>query len=127
MYPLLMSPYFRHGSETPWGGNALGQYFGKEVPGEKTGESLEVSALTNRESVVANGPCAGKTFTAMIDKWGKDLTGIEPGEFPLLLKLLDADDMLSVQVHPGDDYAREHEGKYGKSEAWVVLSAAPGA
>lgn len=54
MYPLLMSPYFRHGSETPWGGNALGQYFGKEVPGEKTGESLEVSALTNRESVVAN-------------------------------------------------------------------------
>ena len=127
MYPLLMTPYFRHGSETPWGGNALGAWFGKEVPGEKTGESLEVSALKDRESIVANGPCAGQTFTAMIEKWGKDLTGIEPGEFPLLLKLLDADEMLSVQVHPGDDYAREHEGKYGKSEAWVVLNCAPGA
>ena len=128
LYPLLMAPYFRHGEETPWGGSMLRDAFLKDAPDDRTGESLEVSALPGRESVVRNGAQAGKTFPAMIERWGEALTGPYPGEFPLLLKLLDARDMLSVQVHPGDEYAAAHEnGKLGKTEAWVILSCDEGA
>ena len=127
LYPLKMLPYFRHGEETPWGGRALGDLFGKDIPDDRTGESLEISALPGRESTVANGPLAGMTLTKVIEKWGADLTGGADG-FPLLLKLLDAREMLSVQVHPDDAYAREHEGgKLGKTEAWLVISAQRGA
>ena len=128
LYPLLMAPHFRHGEETPWGGSMLRDAFLKDAPDDRTGESLEVSALPGRESVVRNGVHAGKTFPAMIALWGEALTGRYEGEFPLLLKLLDAREMLSVQVHPGDAYAAANEGgKLGKTEAWVVLSADPGA
>ena len=109
MYPLIMAPYFRHGSETPWGGAMLQELFGKESPDEMTGESLEVSALTGRESMVLNGPQAGRTLDSMIRRWGSDLTGTE-GDFPLLIKLLDAKELLSVQVHPDDAYAGANEG-----------------
>lgn len=125
LYPLLMAPYFRSGEETPWGGNMLRDAFMKDAP-ECTGESLEISALSNRESVVRNGSHAGKTLASMIDLWGEALTGAIDGEFPLLLKLLDAEKTLSVQVHPGDDYAMKNENRLGKSEAWVVLNAEPG-
>ena len=127
LYPLLMAPYFRHGSETPWGGYMLRDAFMKDAPDDVTGESLEISALSGRESVVSNGVHAGKTLPRMIELWGESLTGKIEGEFPLLLKLLDAQDTLSVQVHPGDEYATAHEGKLGKSEAWVILNAEPGA
>ena len=127
IYPLLMAPYFRHGEETPWGGSMLRDVFGKDAPEDRTGESLEVSALPGRESMVRNGLHAGKTFTRMIELWGTALTGAYEGEFPLLLKLLDAREMLSVQVHPDDAYGMAHDGKLGKSEAWVVLNAEPGA
>lgn len=126
-YPLLMAPYFRHGSETPWGGYMLRDAFMKDAPDDVTGESLEISALSGRESVVRNGAHAGKSLSRMIELWGENLTGKIDGEFPLLLKLLDAQEMLSVQVHPGDEYATAHEGKLGKSEAWVILNAEPGA
>ena len=127
VYPLKMKPYFRHGEDTPWGGSALKTLFGKDIPDDRTGEALEVSALPGRESVIENGPLAGLTLTAAIEKWGHDLTGPVEG-FPLLLKLLDARDMLSVQVHPDDEYAGKNEGgKLGKTEAWLVLSAEPGA
>lgn len=127
IYPLLMQPYYRSGEETPWGGSMLRDAFMKDAPVDRTGESLEISALSNRESVVRNGAHAGKTFPRMIELWGEALTGHYEGEFPLLLKLLDAQQMLSVQVHPGDEYSLEHDGKLGKSEAWVVLNAEPGA
>ena len=127
VYPLKMKPYFRHGEDTPWGGSALKTLFGKDILDDRTGEALEVSALPGRESVIENGPLAGLTLTAAIEKWGHDLTGPVEG-FPLLLKLLDARDMLSVQVHPDDEYAGKNEGgKLGKTEAWLVLSAEPGA
>jgi mannose-6-phosphate isomerase len=127
MYPLVMAPFFRHGAETPWGGSMLRDLFLKEAPGDNTGEALEVSALDGRESMVLNGPHAGKTLPAMIRLWGKELVGDVEGEFPLLIKLLDAKELLSVQVHPGDDYAQKNEGKLGKSEAWVVLNCEEGA
>ena len=127
LYPLKMIPYFRHGEETPWGGHALRDYFGKDIPDDRTGESLEISALPGRESVVENGPLTGLTLTKVMEKWGRELTGDAEG-FPLLLKLLDAREMLSVQVHPDDAYANAHEGgKLGKTEAWLVIAAERGA
>lgn len=127
LYPLLMAPFFRHGEQTPWGGHLLGDLLMKDAPEDVTGESLEISALPDHESMVANGPHAGQSLPKMIELWGEALTGPIDGEFPLLLKLLDAQSPLSVQVHPGDAYATEHEGKLGKSEAWIILSAEPGA
>ena len=127
LYPLLMAPSFRHGQETPWGGHNLRDALRKDAPADVTGESLEISALPEHESMVANGQHAGKALTRMIELWGDALTGPTGGEFPLLLKLLDTQTALSVQVHPGDAYAAEHEGKRGKSEAWIILNAEPGA
>lgn len=127
LYPLLMAPSFRHGEETPWGGHMLRDLLMKDAPEDATGESLEISALPGHESMVANGIHAGKPLSRMIELWGEALTGCANGEFPLLLKLLDAQKSLSVQVHPGDAFAAEHEGKRGKTEAWVILNAEPGA
>ncbi len=126
VYPLKMRPYFRHGDETPWGGERLRTLFGKSIPDDRTGESLEISALPGRESVVDNGDMAGRTLSQVAQAWGADLLG-KWQEFPLLLKLLDARDTLSVQVHPDDDYARRVEGKRGKTEAWYILDTQPGA
>ncbi|MFR2458185.1 MAG: type I phosphomannose isomerase catalytic subunit [Christensenellales bacterium] len=126
VYPLKMKPYFRHGSETPWGGGKLRELFNKDIPDDMTGESLEISALPGRESVIVNGELSGKTLTEAADVMGAELLG-EFKEFPLLLKLLDAKERLSVQVHPDDEYAAHVEGKRGKTEAWYILNADPGA
>ena len=126
-YPLIMSPYFRSGQSTPWGGTALKEKYGKNTPDEITGESLEISALPGCESRVLNGVYKGETLRDIFALWGDQLTGKPGKDFPLMLKLLDARRNLSVQVHPDDAYALAHEGKYGKSEAWYILDAEPGA
>ena len=127
VYPLVMKPSFRSGQSTPWGGSALKEKFGKNTPEEITGESLEISALPGHESRVSNGAYRGKSLHEILELWGERLTGKQEKEFPLMLKLLDARQCLSVQVHPDDDYAMDHEGKTGKSEAWYILDAEPGA
>ena len=127
MYPLIMEPSYRCGQSTPWGGSALKEKFGKTTPDDITGESLEISALPGHESRVANGAYRGRTLREIFDLWGAGLTGDCEAEFPLMLKLLDARQPLSVQVHPDDVYAMKHEGKLGKSEAWYILDADPGA
>ena len=127
VYPLIMTPSFRSGESTPWGGSALKEKYGKNTPDEITGESLEISALPGCESLVSNGVYRGKSLHEVFALWGGGLTGKQQEEFPLLLKLLDAQQCLSVQVHPGDSYAMNHEGKTGKSEAWYILDAEPGA
>ncbi len=122
--PILMSPAYRCGDATPWGGEGLRMMFGRDIPDARTGESLEVSALPGLES---RDP-EGRKLTDLIALYGEKLTG--PGftrPFPLLLKLLDAKDRLSVQVHPDDDYAEKTEHTLGKTEAWHILFAAPGA
>ena len=122
--PILMSPAYRCGSATPWGGEGLRMMFGRDIPDAHTGESLEVSAIPGLES---RDP-EGRKLTDLIAEYGERLTG--PGfahPFPLLLKLLDAKNRLSVQVHPNDEYAAKVEGKQGKTEAWHILFAAPGA
>lgn len=121
--PFLLFPAFRHGKATPWGGDRLREQFGKPCP-PTTGESLEMSVIPGLESTNAQG----ETLSALIKAYGADLVGTAcAAPFPLLLKLIDAQDRLSVQVHPDDAYARAHENKLGKTEAWVILSAAPGA
>ena len=122
-----MQPCFRHGAQTPWGGSNLKNLFGKAAPDDEVGESLEVSALEGLESVILNGEFAGKTLKEALDADYEGLTGTDKRPFPLLLKLLDAKSSLSVQVHPDDEYAGRVDGKLGKTEAWMILSAEPGA
>ena len=116
LYPLIMAPCFVGGSNTPWGGTMLRDVFLKDAPDEITGASLEVSALPGQESLVAAGPHAGKPLTRMAELWGRDLTGDIDGEFPLLLKLLDA-----RTSQPVEESATDH------SKGWVILNAEPGA
>ena len=122
--PILMTPAYRCGDATPWGGDGLRRLFGRSIPDGRTGESLEVSAIPGLESRDETGT----PLSALIALYGERLTGkgfCRP--FPLLLKLLDARDALSVQVHPDDAYAARTEGKLGKTEAWHILHAEPGA
>lgn len=124
MLPVRMHPAYRYGDMTPWGGDALRRVFHKRIPDERTGEAMEISAIPGLESVSD----AGETLTRLMERDGKRLVGPDAqGPFPLLLKLLAARDSLSVQVHPGDAYAGRHEGKLGKTEAWVILHAEEGA
>ena len=122
---LPLQPHLR---PTVWGGRRLGERFGKDLPPDAAvGESLEVSALPGAESVVRSGPLAGRGLGDLAEEFGEVLVGGPVrarygGEFPLLIKLIDAADDLSIQVHPGDGYARrEGLGPRGKTEAWYVL------
>lgn len=122
--PILMTPSYRFGAATPWGGDGLRRVFHKDIPDDRTGESLEVSAIPGLESRDETG----RTLTELIGEYGERLTGKGFDKpFPLLLKLLDARDTLSVQVHPDNAYAARVEGKLGKTEAWHILAAQPGA
>ncbi|HHX22154.1 MAG TPA: mannose-6-phosphate isomerase [Clostridiales bacterium] len=122
--PIIMQPAYRYGAMTPWGGTRLGELYGRELPDSRTGESLEVSAISGLNSRDADGT----PLCELINRYGRLLMGTDiKGDFPLLLKLIDAKDQLSVQVHPDDAYANKNEGKAGKTEAWVVLHALPGA
>ena len=125
LLPLKMRPHYRCQPELPWGGNKLKTLFHKDIPNDSTGESLEISAIPGKESRSESG----EELSLLLEAYGEKLKGTDiKGPFPLLLKLLDARDALSVQVHPGDAYAAEHEnGKLGKTEAWVILQADDGA
>jgi mannose-6-phosphate isomerase len=116
--------------ETIWGGRNLERFAGKRLPpGVRIGESWE----TATDSLVVNQPFAGQTLDEVVRQLGRALLGTQPiaivgPRFPLLAKFIDAQDKLSVQVHPDDAYAAQHEGgKLGKTEAWYILYAEPGA
>lgn len=121
-YPLKMQPVFRCGAQTPWGGHLLRDYFGKAIPDDQTGESLEAGVLDNFAPSIENGPLAGKTLREAYEQWGKRLTGVDCDVFPLYVKLLDAREMLSVQVEPN----RSELLGAPKTKAWVVLAAPRG-
>ena len=127
---LPMRPYFR---EMIWGGRRLQEFYGKALPaGKAIGESFEVSACAKRESAVAAGPLADWSLQRLVEEYGDELMGPKVwahcgGIFPLLIKLIDAQADLSVQVHPDDGYAREKGlGACGKMEAWYVLHSEGG-
>ena len=99
---------------------------------EKCGESWELSAVEGQISEVANGFLAGNNLQELIEVYMGDLVGEKVYdrfgiEFPLLIKFIDAEDDLSIQVHPGDELARERHSAYGKTEMWYVVDADPGA
>ncbi|MFT5090564.1 MAG: mannose-6-phosphate isomerase [Planctomycetota bacterium] len=127
---LPLKPYFR---EMVWGGRRLGELFAKSLPtGVGIGESFELSSYAGRESTVAAGPLAGMGLGALVRDYGADLLGAAVcerygGNMPLLIKLLDARQDLSVQVHPDDAYARANGLQdAGKMEAWLVLHSDAG-
>lgn len=127
--PLLLEPRLL---PKLWGGRRLESY-GKALPaGLAIGESWELYDDAKGSARVAAGPAAGLSLRQLCEGWGEDLLGLGHGawarRFPLLIKLIDANQDLSVQVHPDDALALELEGPQalGKSEAWVVLEARPG-
>ena len=123
--PIFLEPAFQ---ERIWGGSKLKQMFSYPIPNDLTGEAWVISAHKNGPSTIKNGLLQGKSF---VQAWlehpllfGKESTD---GHFPLLVKILDANDDLSVQVHPDDEYARKVEDEpYGKTECWYVLDCEEG-
>ena len=127
LYPLKFIPQYK---ERIWGGDNLKKILGKDVPADmaRCGESWEISSVEDSVSEVANGYLAGNTLEELIEVYMGDLVGDSiyekfGVEFPLLIKLIDAQDVLSIQVHPDDEYAERNHYAYGKTEMWYVISA----
>lgn len=121
MYPLKFKPiYF----EKIWGGRGL-EKFKKHLPKGNIGESWELSCHKNGLSIVENGIYKGKTLKEVIEIEGEDLLGknICMENFPILIKFISAEDNLSIQVHPNNEYAKAVEKENGKSELWYILKA----
>jgi len=132
VYPLRFHPILK---PKVWGNRRL-ERFGKLLPdGVQIGESWELAdlpeSIADGRSTVANGPLAGLTLREVIEKRPREIMGTaklsDDGGFPLLIKFLDAEENLSVQVHPDEIYAARHPEAHLKSEAWIVMDADPGA
>lgn len=124
LYPLIFKPSFHY---RIWGGNQL-KRFHPEINQDKIGESWEISTVPNFVSEITNGHLQGKNLNDAIQIYKENLLGKETFrkyglDFPLLIKFLDAQEVLSVQVHPNDEYAQKHYHSFGKSEMWYVLDA----
>lgn len=128
-YPLRFTPHY---FTKIWGGRKIETLLGRELLAQDpVGESWELSDHPHGRSIICNGVDAGKSLHELLQRDGEKLIGrnlkaAEEAEFPLLVKYIDANDKLSVQVHPDDEYARQHEGEPGKTEMWYVLQADPG-
>jgi Phosphomannose isomerase len=127
-YPLKFAPEFK---ERVWGGRAL-ERFGLTPPEGAIGEGWMIADHPNGTTRVVNGPLAGKGLDEIRETFGREWFGTRGfsernGRFPLLVKLLDCNDDLSVQVHPTDEFEGLPEGELGKTEMWYVLDAKPGA
>lgn len=123
--PLRFKPYLK---SVIWGGDKICAFKGIEQPSPNIGESWEISAVPGYESVVDGGVYDGLTINNLIETFGASLLGDEVYErygsnFPLLIKLIDANDNLSVQVHPDDSLAMERHGCLGKTEMWYIIDS----
>ena len=128
LYPLRFKEILK---EKIWGGKNLAELFGKDVSRNAlVGESWEISDRDGDQSVVVEGALKGATLAELVERYGERFVGKCPlakGRFPLLLKIIDAQDKLSVQVHPADELAQElAEPDPGKTEMWYVLAASEG-
>lgn len=127
-YPLRLQAPLK---DYIWGGTRLKTNFHKETSLEKVAESWELACHKNGQSIIINGPDRGKSLEEYLKAAdAASLLGTKMENypyFPILIKLIDAYDDLSVQVHPDDAYALAHEGEYGKTEMWYIIDAKPGA
>ncbi|MBG9981495.1 mannose-6-phosphate isomerase, class I [Aerococcaceae bacterium DSM 111020] len=127
MEPIFLKPAFQ---EKIWGGQKLQTEFGMDIPSDKTGEAWIISSHPNGKSTVISpakyeGLDLEQLYSMEMDLFGPN----QPKKFPLLVKIIDADKNLSVQVHPDDDYAQKNEGlsELGKNECWYIMAAEPDA
>ena len=129
LYPLFFKPIPK---ERLWGGRKLMDFLNKPFHGNEIGESWELSAVSGDESIVSDGPLQGKQLNELIEIYKADLVGKSVYErfgndFPVLIKYIDAQKDLSVQLHPHDYLAKERHNSFGKNEMWYVMNADPGA
>lgn len=127
MYPLLLKAPIK---DYLWGGTRLKDEFGFETDTQKAAEAWVLSAHKDGASIVKNGELAGLTLPEAVAALGDKALGKKAAEFeyfPILIKLIDAKESLSVQVHPDDEYALKNEGEYGKTEMWYIVDAEPDA
>ncbi len=127
-YPIKFKPVYK---EYIWGGRNLEKFKGN-LPKGNIAESWEISTHKDGMSIVMNGELEGKTLHEIVQQYGHEFVGNELpksaiDKFPLLIKLIDANDKLSVQVHPHDEYALVNEKENGKNEMWYIVEAKPGA
>ena len=129
--PLTLTPCVK---DYMWGGDRLARLTGRALPDGVVAETWEVSGHPAGPSIVESGPLRGRSLASLAGRYGTALVGRRaartgtPASFPLLVKLLDANHALSVQVHPADDQAAAHGlGEPGKTEMWYILEAVPGA
>ena len=129
LYPLKFEPVLK---EKVWGGNALVTHFNKKTTGSlHIGESWELSAVADNQSVISNGFLAGNNIEELIEVYMGDITGDSVfekfgNEFPLLIKFIEAREDLSIQVHPDNALAKERHLAYGKTEMWYILECEKG-
>lgn len=125
MYPLKFKSLYY---DKIWGGRDF-ESFRDDLPEGEIGESWDIACHPNGTGIVSNGEFKGQRFDDLINKYEYKLVGskISKEKFPLLVKLINSKEKLSVQVHPGDEYAAKYENEYGKTEAWYVMDAKEGA
>ncbi len=122
LYPFKFDPILK---EKVWGGNKLKQFYSKNEEG-KIGESWEISGIAENVSEIINGPLKGRTLNWLLGNYKEKLVGKKVyrdfgNTFPLLFKFIDAQEDLSVQVHPNDDLAKKRHRSLGKTEMWYIL------
>ncbi len=125
LYPLKFKPIFK---DYIWGGSRLRDRFGKKPETDICAESWEISAVKDHISVIDNGFLKGNNLQEIIEVYMGELVGDHIFEkfgleFPLLIKFLDANNLLSVQVHPDDELARKKHNEHGKTEMWYIIDA----
>lgn len=127
MYPILLSAPLK---DYIWGGTKLKDEFGFDTDLDRVSEAWVLSCHKDGNSIVLNGEMKGKPLSEVLNIWGNKALGDRAAKFPyfpLLIKLIDACDRLSLQVHPDDEYAMRVEGEFGKTEMWYVVDCEPGA
>ncbi|MCQ2974990.1 MAG: class I mannose-6-phosphate isomerase [Bacteroidales bacterium] len=125
LYPLKFIPIYK---SKIWGGNKIAELFNRKNTTNQCGESWEISDFENNVSIVANGFLKGNSLSEIIEIYMGDIVGDSVFQkfgctFPLLVKFIDAQDNLSVQVHPNDEIAYERHNSFGKTEMWYVIHA----
>ena len=128
LYPLKFEPILK---EKIWGGTKLKSFLNKDSKSNKTGESWEISCVKEDISIIANGFLKGKNLQEILSEYKEELVGKRvynnyKNEFPLLVKFIDAQDDLSIQVHPDDKIAKERHNSFGKTEMWYVIDSDKG-